>query len=108
MIIFIECQTDYKLPGLELNKQDLKQIRRAHKYVGWKLNQFENYKTTKYALYLAVKNYSEQLEQLKRKIITTIGNYIVGTNNMVYGTRNVILGSNKKIAGQDNWVVSQR
>lgn len=91
-----------------MNKNDLRQVRRAHKYVGWKLKQFEDFKTTKYALYLSVKNYAERLEELKRKIITTIGNYIAGNNNMVYGSRNVILGSNNKVAGRDNWVVSQR
>lgn len=40
VVVFVQSQTDYKLPGLELNKDDLKQIRRAHKYIGWKLKQF--------------------------------------------------------------------
>ena len=108
LVEFAFANIDFKLPGVTLDSSEITQIRRAHFYIGKKLNQYEQKLTTKYSLYLAIKNYAEELETLKRKILVGLKNYILGNNNMVYGEGNVILGSNNKIAGKDNWVVSQR
>ena len=98
----------YRLPGVQLTSNDILQVRRAHVHLEKMLKRYEDRIAQPYPLYLSLKNYAEELDNLKTKILNGIKNYIYGSNNKVYGQKNIILGTNNKIAGKDNWVINKK
>lgn len=108
LVVFTQTFVYYRLPGVQLTAQDILQVRRAHVHLEKMLKGYENRITQPYPLYLSLKNYAEELDHLKTKILNGIKNYIFGSNNMVYGQKNIIIGTNNKIAGKDNWVINKK